>query len=62
MEGLSAHRVHRRLWAAWLIGKAWVVKMMAKRMFVVENTRASWWMVKAQEEPKEQEQVSGGTC
>lgn len=36
-EGLSAHIVHWCLWALWLIGKARVVKMMAKRRFVVEN-------------------------
>lgn len=50
VEGLSAHIVHWWLRAVWLIGKARVVKMMAKRMFVVENTDVSWWMMKIQEE------------
>lgn len=62
VEGLSAHIVHWWLWAVWLTGKAWLVKMMAKRMFVVENTDMSWWMMKTQEEPKEKERVSVGTC
>lgn len=60
MEGLSAHIVHWWLWAVRLIGKAQVVKMMAKWMFVVENMDVSWWMMKTQEEPKEQGSV--GTC
>lgn len=64
MGGLSAHTVRWWLWAVWPIGKAQVVKMMAKPTFGVGNADAdaSCWTMKGQEEPKEQARVSVGTC
>lgn len=46
----------------WPIGKAQVVKKMAKATFGVGNADASCWTVKGREEPKERARVSVGTC
>lgn len=46
----------------WPIGKAQVVKMMAKATFGVGSADASCWTMKGQEEPEERARVSVGTC